>query len=146
MMWMRCCLRRCSDWYGEVKAGILAVKENTSLPVFVTMTFEQNGRTLSGNDPVTFVNTVQGLGADMLGVNCSLGPAELGPIIEEILSVSSVPVMISRMQDFHAWNTGRSHYHVTSDEYAELMQGYLKDGISAAGGGAAERLRNLSGS
>lgn len=122
-----------SDLY-EVKAGILAVKENTSLPVFVTMTFEQNGRTLSGNDPVTFVNTVQGLGADMLGVNCSLGPAELGPIIEEILSVSSVPVMIQPNAGLPCLEHGETHYHVTSDEYAELMQGYLKDGISAAGG------------
>lgn len=122
-----------SDLY-EVKAGILAVKENTSLPVFVTMTFEQNGRTLSGNDPVTFVNTVQGLGADVLGVNCSLGPAELGPIIEEILSVSSVPVMIQPNAGLPCLEHGETHYHVTSDEYARLMQGYLKDGISIAGG------------
>lgn len=122
-----------SDLY-EVKAGILAVKENTSLPVFVTMTFEQNGRTLSGNDPVTFVNTVQGLGADVLGVNCSLGPAELGPIIEEILSVSSVPVMMQPNAGLPCLEHGETHFHVTSDEYARLMQGYLKDGISIAGG------------
>ncbi|MBS7007007.1 homocysteine S-methyltransferase family protein [Anaerostipes sp.] len=122
-----------SDLY-EVKAGILAVKENTSLPVFVTMTFEQNGRTLSGNDPVTFVNTVQGLKADVLGVNCSLGPAELGPIIEQILSVSSVPVMIQPNAGLPCLEHGETHYHVTSGEYAELMQGYLKDGVSIAGG------------
>lgn len=122
-----------SDLY-EVKAGILAVKENTSLPVFVTMTFESNGRTLSGNDPVTFVNTVQGLGADVLGVNCSLGPAELGPIIEEILSAASIPVMIQPNAGLPCLEHGETHYHVTSQEYAQLMQGYLKDGVSIAGG------------
>lgn len=122
-----------SDLY-EVKAGILAVKENTSLPVFVTMTFESNGRTLSGNDPVTFVNTVQGLGADVLGVNCSLGPAELGPIIEEILSAASIPVMIQPNAGLPCLEHGETHYHVSSQEYAQLMQGYLKDGVSIAGG------------
>ena len=82
-----------SDLY-EVKAGVLAVKEHTDLPVFVTMTFEQNGRTLSGNDPETFINVAEGLGVDALGVNCSLGPDELKPIIDEILEKASIPVML----------------------------------------------------
>ena len=86
-------LETMTDLY-EVKAGILAVKENSDLPVFVTMTFEQNKRTLTGTDPLTFVNVVEGLGVDVLGVNCSLGPNELKPIINEILEVSSTPVMI----------------------------------------------------
>ena len=74
-------LETMTDLY-EVKAGILAVKENSNLPVFVTMTFESNQRTLTGTDPLTFVNVVEGLGVDALGVNCSLGPKELKPIIE----------------------------------------------------------------
>lgn len=88
-----------SDLY-EVKAGVLAVKEHTDLPVFVTMTFEQNGRTLSGNDPETFINVAEGLGVDALGVNCSLGPDELKPIIDEILEKASIPVMLQPMPDF----------------------------------------------
>ena len=70
-----------SDLY-EVKAGILAVKENSDLPVFVTMTFEENKRTLTGVDTLTFVNVVEGLNVDALGVNCSLGPNELKPVVE----------------------------------------------------------------
>ena len=69
-------LETMTDLY-EVKAGILAVKENSDLPVFVTMTFEGHQRTLTGTDPLTFVNVAEGLKVDALGVNCSLGPIEL---------------------------------------------------------------------
>ena len=62
----------------------MAVKENSDLPVFVTMTFEENKRTLTGVDTLTFVNVVEGLNVDALGVNCSLGPNELKPVVEEI--------------------------------------------------------------
>ena len=63
-------LETMSDLY-EVKAGILAVKETCDVPLFVSMTFQKDGRTLTGSDPLTFVNVVEGLGVDVLGVNCS---------------------------------------------------------------------------
>ena len=110
-------LETMTDLY-EVKAAILAVKENSDLPVFVTMTFEQNKRTLTGTDPLTFVNVVEGLGVDALGVNCSLGPNELKPIIDEILEVSSIPVMIQPNAGLPCLHNGQTCYEVTSDEYA----------------------------
>ena len=110
-----------SDLY-EVKAGVLAVKEHTDLPVFVTMTFEQNGRTLSGNDPETFINVAEGLGVDALGVNCSLGPDELKPIIDEILEKASVPVMLQPNAGLPCLEHGETHYHVTPEEYVESRQ------------------------
>lgn len=61
----------------ETKAAILAIKENTSLPIFCTMTFQEDGRTFVGTDPLTAVLTLQSLGIDAVGVNCSLGPNEL---------------------------------------------------------------------
>lgn len=122
-----------SDLY-EVKAGILAVKEHSELPVFVTMTFEQNGRTLSGNDPETFVNVAQGLGAEVVGVNCSLGPKELGPMIDEILKTASVPVMLQPNAGLPCLEHGQTHYHVTADEYVEAMSGYMARGAAIVGG------------
>lgn len=122
-----------SDLY-EVKAGILAVKEHSELPVFVTMTFEQNGRTLSGNDPETFVNVAQGLGAEAVGVNCSLGPKELGPMIDEILEIASVPVMLQPNAGLPCLEHGQTHYHVTADEYVEAMSGYMARGAAIVGG------------
>lgn len=122
-----------SDLY-EVKAGVLAVKEHTDLPVFVTMTFEQNGRTLSGNDPETFVNVAEGLGADVVGVNCSLGPEELKPIIREILETASVPVMLQPNAGLPCLEHGETHYHVTPEEYVEAMKDYMEQGAAIVGG------------
>lgn len=126
-------LETMTDLY-EVKAGILAVKENSDLPVFVTMTFEQNKRTLTGTDPLTFVNVVEGLGVDALGVNCSLGPNELKPIIEDILSVANTPVMIQPNAGLPCLHNGETCYHVTSDEYANNMREYMANGVSIVGG------------
>lgn len=126
-------LETMTDLY-EVKAGILAVKENSDLPVFVTMTFETNKRTLTGTDPLTFVNVVEGLGVDALGVNCSLGPNELQPIIEEILKYSSTPVLIQPNAGLPCLHEGVTCYHVSSDEYAHDMLGYMHSGVSIVGG------------
>lgn len=82
-----------SDIY-EAKAAILAIKENTALPVFVSLSFQSDGRTFVGVDPVTATVTLQGLGVDALGVNCSLGPDALLPIVEKILKYSTVPVLV----------------------------------------------------
>ena len=72
-----------TDLY-ETKAAVLAAKENSNLPVFVTMTFEENGRTFTGCSVSAMCLTLCGLGVDALGVNCSLGPKDLVPIVEEI--------------------------------------------------------------
>lgn len=126
-------LETMTDLY-EVKAGILAVKENSDLPVFVTMTFEQNKRTLTGTDPLTFVNVVEGLGVDALGVNCSLGPNELKPIIDEILEVSSTPILIQPNAGLPCLHEGHTCYELTSEEYAQSMIDYMQRGVSIVGG------------
>ena len=126
-------LETMSDLY-EVKAGILAVKENSDLPVFVTMTFESNGHTLTGCDPMTFVNVVEGLGVDALGVNCSLGPKELKPIIDDILEVASIPVIIQPNAGLPVLKNGKTCYDMTSQNYAREMIGYMKNGVSIVGG------------
>lgn len=126
-------LETMTDLY-EVKAGILAVKENSDLPVFVTMTFEQNKRTLTGSDPTTFVNVVEGLGVDAIGVNCSLGPNELKPIIDELLEVSSTPIIIQPNAGLPVFNNGQTIYEVTASEYAKSMIDYMNRGVSIVGG------------
>lgn len=126
-------LETMTDLY-EVKAGILAVKENSDLPVFVSMTFEENKRTLTGTDPLTFVNVVEGLGVDALGVNCSLGPTELKPIIDDILEVSSTPVLIQPNAGLPCLQDGKTCYHVKSEDYALSMVDYMKNGVSIVGG------------
>jgi len=78
----------------ELKAAILAAKENSTLPLFCTMTFQENGRTLTGTDPETMVYILEGLGVDALGINCTLEPKGMKPVVERILKVASSPVIV----------------------------------------------------
>ncbi|MEE3377874.1 MAG: homocysteine S-methyltransferase family protein, partial [Lachnospiraceae bacterium] len=82
-----------TDLY-ETKAAVLAAKEHSDLPVFVTMTFEENKRTFTGCSVSAMCLTLEGLGVDALGVNCSLGPADLLPIVEEIARWTSLPIIV----------------------------------------------------
>ena len=78
----------------ETKAALLAAKENSDKPVLVTMTFEENMRTFTGVSPDAMSAVLTGLGADAIGVNCSLGPAELLPVLEKICVDTPLPVVI----------------------------------------------------
>lgn len=78
----------------ELKAAVLAAKENSTLPVFATMTFEKNGRTFTGVSPEAMAATLEGLGVEALGVNCSLAPAELSGVIKTLLNRSHLPVIV----------------------------------------------------
>lgn len=122
-----------SDIY-EAKAGILAVKENSDLPVFVTMTYESNLRTLSGCDPITMVNVLEGLNVDVLGVNCSLGPIELTPIINEILKVATVPVMIQPNAGLPCLVEGKTCYNMDKDTFVNESIKHVLNGVSIIGG------------
>ena len=82
-----------SDLY-EAKAAVLAAKENSRLPVICTLTFDKNGRTLIGNDPLTAVTVLEALGADALGINCSLGPKEMLPVVQQFTEAAHVPILV----------------------------------------------------
>jgi len=78
----------------ETKAAVLAVKENTNLPVFYTMTFNKNGRSFTGCTPESMVKTIEELGVDAIVVNCSLVPKQLIPIVEKIAKIATVPIIV----------------------------------------------------
>ena len=118
----------------ELKASILAVKECSDLPVFATMTFETNGRSLSGCDPLTMVNVLEGLKVDALGINCSLGPNEMAPIIENILESTSSPVMIQPNAGLPLLEDGQTVYPMKVDEFIEAIVPLVKKGIAIVGG------------
>ena len=82
-----------SDTY-EIKAAVLAAKENTHLPVFVTAVFDERKKLLTGADVPTFVSLLEGLRVDALGVNCGLGPEQMIPILEEMASFASFPIIV----------------------------------------------------
>ena len=122
-----------SDLY-EAKAAVLAAKENTNLPIFCSMTFQADGRSFVGCDPLTAVLTLQGLGIDALGVNCSMGPDALRPVVETMLAHARVPVLLQANAGLPTICDGHSCYHLTVDDYAEQVVAMVDQGVSIVGG------------
>lgn len=79
---------------GETRAALLAVKEETKLPVFVTITLDENGRTLYGTDPAAALVSLEALGADAFGINCSAGPDRLGEIVKRLDRYAGIPLIV----------------------------------------------------
>ncbi len=122
-----------SDIY-EAKSAILAVKENSDLPVFCTVSFQEDGRTLMGTDPLTVVSVLEGLGVDALGVNCSLGPKELMPIVDKILEYSSIPVMVQPNAGLPKVENGKTVFDIDSETFSQYMEKMAESGVRVLGG------------
>lgn len=116
----------------EIKTALLAAKENTNLPVVCTMSFEENRRTFTGCTASAMALTLAGLGADAIGMNCSLGPAQALPIAEEIMRWSSVPVIIRPNAGLPDPKTNL--YNVTPEEYADEIEKMAALGVKLFGG------------
>ena len=122
-----------TDLY-ELKAALIAVKENSNLPVLATMSFEENGTSFFGATVESMVLTLQALGADALGVNCSLGPKQLVPIVERLLRASSIPVMVQPNAGLPLFENGEARYDVTSEEFADHIKKFVEEGAVIVGG------------
>lgn len=122
-----------SDTY-EVKAAVLAAKENTSLPVFATMIFDEKGKLLTGGDVPSAVAMLEGLRVDALGINCGMGPEQMLPVLDEILKVASVPVIVKPNAGLPKQRGGEVYYDVRPEEFAELMVRIVKKGACLVGG------------
>ena len=116
----------------ETKAAVLAAKENSDKPVFVTMTFEENRRTFTGVSIASMCHTLEGLGVDALGVNCSLGPKELLPIVEEIVGEVSVPVIVKANAGLPDPVT--NEYSLKPEDFAKHYKEMRKMGVKVFGG------------
>ncbi len=122
-----------SDLY-EIKACILALKENTNLPIFATMTFDKTGRTLTGSTPEIVANTLSNLDVDALGVNCSLGPNELYDIVKRIAMSTDKPIIIQPNRGLPKINNGNTYYDMEKDEFINAIEKYIPLGINIIGG------------
>lgn len=119
---------------GELRCAIFACKENSNKPIFVTMTFEENGKTLMGTDTKTFVNIVQNLGVDIIGVNCSSTPKKLKSIVNELIKYSNIPILIQPNRDLPKQNNRKIEYNVSKEEFLNEMVDICKEGIHILGG------------
>ena len=116
----------------EARAALLAAKENSSLPVLVTMTYEATGRTFLGCSPAAAALTLEGMGADAIGVNCSLGPREMPPLVEELTQWTTLPIVLKP-------NAGLPHpdgsgYDITPQEFAHSLAQLTDLGVQVFGG------------
>ena len=118
----------------EAKAAVLAAKENTNLPVICTMTFDENGRSFTGCLPQAMVATIEGLGVDALGVNCSLGPKQLLPIVKIITELASVPVIVQANAGLPVIENNETIYKMTAEEFFQGVKKFVDLGVSIIGG------------
>ncbi|MBQ8341106.1 MAG: homocysteine S-methyltransferase family protein [Clostridia bacterium] len=118
----------------ETKAALLAAKENCDLPVFVSNAYGADGKLMTGATPAAMVAMLEGLGADVVGVNCSLGPKALAPVVEEYLKYASVPVLLKPNAGLPRAESGNTVFDVSADDFASDVAALVKKGVRAVGG------------
>lgn len=122
-----------SDTY-ELKAAVLAAKENTSLPVFATAIFDERGKLLTGADVPSVVALLEGLRADAIGINCGMGPEQMLPVLEQFLKYSSLPVIVKPNAGLPKQKNGQTYYDVDPEQFAGLMKQVVQMGAVVVGG------------
>lgn len=130
----------------ELKAGVLAAKENSSKPIVCTMTFEENMRTFTGCSVSSMALTLEGLGVDAMGVNCSLGPVQLRGVVEELAKWTTLPIIVKPNAGLPDPATGK--YDLPPEEFAaDMANGIVPLGATILGGCCGttpEYIRQLS--
>ena len=118
----------------EIKAAMLAAKENSSLPVIVTFTPDEAGKLLTGGDVHTAVCLIEGLGADALGINCGLGPKQMKALTPEFARYCSIPVFINPNAGMPVFINGKTVYDTTPEQFSDAMKEFVADGAHIIGG------------
>lgn len=120
-----------TDLY-ELKAALLAACENSTLPVIASMSFEPDGRTFGGTDVASFAALAESLHAAALGINCSAGPTDLAPVVEQLLAVSELPVLFKPNAGLPDPTTGR--YSLTEEDFVRAFEPLLAKSLRLIGG------------
>lgn len=118
----------------EARAALLAVKETTDLPVMVSLTFGEDEKTLTGTDPITAAITLQSLGADVIGCNCSTGPKDMIHILKEMKGVATVPILVKPNAGLPVVKDGELFYDLGPEEFASFIDEFTNIGVNLIGG------------
>ena len=118
----------------ETKAALLAAKENSDLPVFVSNAYGEDGKLMTGANPAAMVAMLEGMGADAIGVNCSLGPKALRGVVEQYLKVASIPVLLKPNAGLPKSVGGKTVYDVSPEDFAKDVAALIRKGVRIAGG------------
>ena len=118
----------------EARMAVLAAKENSTLPVMVSMSFSEGGRTAFGCSVETFAHTVSGMGVDAIGINCSLGPIEMLPLARRLMACTPLPVCIKPNAGLPRLDNGRTVYDISQEEFCDAMARIRLAGADVLGG------------
>ncbi len=118
----------------EARAALIAIKEVCDLPVMVSMTFGEDGKTLFGSTPEAAIVVLQSLGADAVGINCSTGPKEMLPLLKNMLEYAKVPVFVKPNNGMPELVDGKTEYIMTAEEFAAYGRELVDAGARAIGG------------
>lgn len=122
-----------SDTY-ELKAAVLAAKENSTLPIMATVIFDESKKMLTGASPQVVVSLLEGLGVDALGINCGLGPKQMKEIVKELLKYASIPVIVNPNAGLPRSENGKTVFDVGAEEFSQDMEEIVTMGAWFAGG------------
>jgi 5-methyltetrahydrofolate--homocysteine methyltransferase len=127
-----------NDCY-EAKAAVLAAKEvneelNLDIPVFATTVYDENGRLLTGADPETMTAVLEGLGVDAFGMNCSLGPEQMAPLVPLLTAAASIPVIVNPNAGLPRSEGGKTVYDVPAERFSQIMTQIAESGADLLGG------------
>ncbi len=118
----------------ETKAAVLAAKENSDLPIFVTTVYDENAKLMTGANPKCMVAILEGLGVDALGLNCSLGPEQMKKIVPMLTKEASIPVIVNPNAGLPRSENGKTVYDVDADEFSDIMVEIAESGARILGG------------
>ena len=122
-----------SDSY-EIKAAVLAAKENSNLPVVVTMIFDESGKLLTGGDVASVTAMLEGLGVDAVGFNCGLGPEQMKNLLPQLTACCSLPVVVNANAGLPVVVNGQTVFHVAPEEFAQSVKTLVEMGAGIVGG------------
>lgn len=118
----------------ETRAAVIAIREVCNLPVMASMTFQEDGRTLYGTDPVTAVVVLQSIGADVIGVNCSTGPEQMLPVVRKMKEYADVPLLVKPNAGLPELVEGETIYPMSAEEFASFGPAFVEAGAGLLGG------------
>ena len=117
----------------EIRIACQAAKDNCDLPIFASCSFEAGGRTFMGATPEMIVETLEEVGVDAVGLNCSLGPEQMLPLVKRFLEIAKVPVVVQPNAGLPVVENGKTIYKVTPEEFMIYMEQMLDAGVSIVG-------------
>lgn len=118
----------------EAKAAVLAAKESCDLPVFITCVYDESKKLMTGANPAAMIAMLEGLGADAIGMNCSLGPKQMAEIVPEFAKYASVPIIVNPNAGLPRSENGKTVYDIDADEFSDIMCDIVRSGATIIGG------------